>query len=328
MGGSAVFEILDDDGMIFDEIIVLFISKTVVRVSFDKSKYSYQEDAGSVSGVIVNLNTTIARDLVIDVTGGMQLYEHHCINIFIIPDPGSQLPTVDVSGTSITDTVTFQAYSNVLSQIVSDATIKNDATALETVEPYTYKLTNPSITDGVALGDDTQIEIIDDDGIFYIVIETFILIIVPNVSFGLPLYEYDEDDGDVTDIEIQLNTRILQEFTVTIAGGKYILVVLYVKLLSYSDPGKQPSTVDVSGFNVNGTVKFPANSVTGTKLKIPESFIEKQKFEIRNDTTALETLEKYNLSFTGSSVSAILGGPTQIQIKDDDGMLCCVDHNY
>ena len=148
------------------------------------------------------------------------------------------------------------------------------------------------------------------------------------MGFGLPLYEYDEDDGDVTDIEVQLNTKILQEFTITIAGGKYILVVLYVKLLSYSDPGKQLSTVVVSGFNVNGTVKFPANSVTGTKLKIPESFIEKQKFDIRNDTTALETLEKYSLFFTGSSVSAILGGPTQIHIKDDDGMLCCVDHNY
>ena len=96
-----------------------------------------------------------------------------CINIFIIPDPGVQLPTVDVSGTSITDTVTFQAYSNVLSQTLSDATIKNDATALETVESYTYKLTNPSITDGVALRDDTQIEIIDEDGTFYIVIKTF-----------------------------------------------------------------------------------------------------------------------------------------------------------
>ena len=42
------------------------------------------------------------------------------------------------------------------------------------------------------------------------------------MSFGLSLYKYDEDDGDVTDIEIQLNTKILQEFTVTIAGGKYI----------------------------------------------------------------------------------------------------------
>ena len=96
-----------------------------------------------------------------------------CINIFIIPDPGPQLQTVDVSGTSFTDTVTFQAYSNVLSQTVSDATMNNDATALETVESYTYKLTNPSITDGVALGDDTQIEIIDEDGTFYIVIKTF-----------------------------------------------------------------------------------------------------------------------------------------------------------
>ena len=94
-------------------------------------------------------------------------------NILIIPDPGSQLSTVDVSGTAFTDTVTIQAYSNVLSQTVSDATIKNDTTALETVESYTYKFTNPSITDGIALGDDTQIEIIDDDGTFYIIIKKF-----------------------------------------------------------------------------------------------------------------------------------------------------------
>ena len=91
------------------------------------------------------------------------------INIFIIPDPGVQLSTVDVSGTSFTVRVSFQARSNVLSP-VSGATIKNDATALETVESYTYNLTNPSITDGVALGDDTEIEIIDDDGTFYIII--------------------------------------------------------------------------------------------------------------------------------------------------------------
>ena len=89
-----------------------------------------------------------------------------CINIFTILDPGVQLSTVDVSGTSFTDTVSFQSYSNVLSHTVSDATIENDATALETVESYMYTLTNPSIADGVALGDDTQIEIIDDDGTF------------------------------------------------------------------------------------------------------------------------------------------------------------------
>ena len=94
--------------------------------------------------------------------------------IFITPDPGSQLSTVDVSGTTFTDTVTFQAYSNVLSQTVSDATIKNDATVLETVESYTYTLTNPSITDVVALGDDTKIEIIDDDGTFYILLKSLI----------------------------------------------------------------------------------------------------------------------------------------------------------
>ena len=91
-------------------------------------------------------------------------------NILIITDPGVQLSTVDISGTAFTDTVTFQAYSNVLSYTVSDATIKNDTTVLETVESYMYTLTNPSITDGVALGDDTQIEIIDEDGTFYIII--------------------------------------------------------------------------------------------------------------------------------------------------------------
>ena len=95
------------------------------------------------------------------------------INIFIIPDSGAQPSTVDVSGTSITDTVTFQAHSNVLSQTVSDRAIKDDATALETVETYLYNLTNPSITDGVVLGASTRIEIIDDDGTFYIVIKKF-----------------------------------------------------------------------------------------------------------------------------------------------------------
>ena len=79
-----------------------------------------------------------------------------------------------------------------------------------------------------------------------------------------------------------------------------------MKLLSYSGPGNQLSTVTVSGVNYSNTVKFPANSSAGTTIT---------SFRIRK---ALETLETYNLSLTGSVTS---GPPTQIEIEDDDSML-------
>ena len=87
-----------------------------------------------------------------------------------------------------------------------------------------------------------------------------------------------------------------------------------MKLLFYSGPGNQLSTVTVSGVNYSNTVTFPANSPAGTTITLPS-------FRIRNDSVALETLETYNLSFTGSSASVVFGPPTQIEIEDDDSML-------
>ena len=88
-----------------------------------------------------------------------------------------------------------------------------------------------------------------------------------------------------------------------------------MKLISYSGPGNQLSTVVVSGVNYSNTVTFPANSPAGTTITLPS-------FRIRNDSVALETLETYNLSFTASSVlGVVFGPPTQIEIEDDDRML-------
>ena len=79
-----------------------------------------------------------------------------------------------------------------------------------------------------------------------------------------------------------------------------------MKLISYSGPGNQPSTVVVDYIN---TVTFPVNSSAGTTIT---------SFRIRNDSVALETLETHNLSLTGSVTS---GPPTQIGIEDNDSML-------
>ena len=79
-----------------------------------------------------------------------------------------------------------------------------------------------------------------------------------------------------------------------------------MKLLSYSGPGIQLSTVVVDYIN---TVTFPVNSSAGTTIT---------SFRIRK---ALETLETYNLSLTGSVSS---GPPTQIEIEDDSMLLLLI----
>ena len=43
-------------------------------------------------------------------------------------------------------------------------TIINDTVALETIEQYSFSVSNPSITNGVTLGPDSTIQITDDDG--------------------------------------------------------------------------------------------------------------------------------------------------------------------
>ena len=50
------------------------------------------------------------------------------------------------------------------SQGLSSFVIINDTVALETIEQYNLSFSNPSITNGVTLGPNTIIQIIDDDG--------------------------------------------------------------------------------------------------------------------------------------------------------------------
>ena len=41
--------------------------------------------------------------------------------------------------------------------------------------------------------------------------------------FNDTIYDYDEDDGEVTDIAVILNTSIAQDLSFNVAGGKYKL---------------------------------------------------------------------------------------------------------
>ena len=50
------------------------------------------------------------------------------------------------------------------SQGLSSFIIINDTVALETTEQYDLSFSNPSIINGVTLGADTTIQIMDDDG--------------------------------------------------------------------------------------------------------------------------------------------------------------------
>ena len=59
--------------------------------------------------------------------------------------------------------MTFTAHG-AQSQGLPSFTIVNDAVALETIEQYNVSFSNPSITNGVKLGPDTTIQILDDDG--------------------------------------------------------------------------------------------------------------------------------------------------------------------
>ena len=86
-----------------------------------------------------------------------------------------------------------------------------------------------------------------------------------------------------------------------------------VYFIAHSGPGTQPSTVVISGSDVDSTVLFQAGDVS---VPLPN-------FVITNDTTALETNEIYQLSFISSTPSegVALGGPTEINITDNDGEL-------
>ena len=93
---------------------------------------------------------------------------------------------------------------------------------------------------------------------------------------------------------------------------EFIIVILNIILTS--GPDNQPSTIEISGVNVNQAVTFTAHGAQSQRLP---SFI------IINDTVALETIEQYNLSLSNPSITngVILGSDTTIHIMDDDSML-------
>ena len=87
------------------------------------------------------------------------------------------------------------------------------------------------------------------------------------------------------------------------------MTVLYFVTLG---PGTQPSNIEMSGVNVNQSIKFTAHGAHSQGLP---------GFTIINDTVPLETIEQYNLSFSNPSIAngLILGPGTVIRIIDDDG---------
>ena len=126
-------------------------------------------------------------------------------------------------------------------------------------------------------------------------------------------YSFSEGAGQSSGINISLSTSIAQALSVTITGGIYN--VLYsnsnIYFITHSGPGTQPSTVVISGSDVDSPVMFQAGDVS---VPLPN-------FGITDDTTALETNEMYQLSFSSSAPSqdVTLGNPTTITITDDDG---------
>ena len=125
-------------------------------------------------------------------------------------------------------------------------------------------------------------------------------------------YSFSEEDGQSSGINIFLSTSIAQALSVTITGGIYNVLSNYnVYRITHSGPGTQPSTVVISGSDVDLTVILEAGDVS---VPLPD-------FPIADDTTALETNEIYQLSFISSTPSqnVTLGVPTEITITDDDG---------
>ena len=85
----------------------------------------------------------------------------------------------------------------------------------------------------------------------------------------------------------------------------------------FPGPGNQPSTVRVSGVAVSQNISFHAGSRLSSSLT---------GFTLLNDSIALETVERYNLSLVGHDYTAepnrvTLGPDTRLSITDDDGMM-------
>ena len=84
------------------------------------------------------------------------------MSILLHSGPGTQPPTVNISGSDVNSTVIFQAGD--ISVPLPDFSIINDTTALETNENYQLNIISSLPSQGVTLGVPTEITITDDDG--------------------------------------------------------------------------------------------------------------------------------------------------------------------
>ena len=129
------------------------------------------------------------------------------------------------------------------------------------------------------------------------------------------MYTFSEGARQSSGIMIFLSASIAQSLSVTVTGGMYHLLYNNSKVcfITHLGPGTQPSTVIVSGSDVDSTVIFQVGDVS---VLLP-SFI------ITDDIIGLETDEIYQLNLFSSipSQNIALGKPTAIAITDDDGKL-------
>ena len=86
------------------------------------------------------------------------------------------------------------------------------------------------------------------------------------------------------------------------------------KIVSYSGPGSQPSTVVVSGFSIDRSITLLAGQTSATLI-----------FSLTNDEIGLEDVESYQLRLTNLSQPVTIGqgGITNIIITDDEGNSVC-----
>ena len=83
-------------------------------------------------------------------------------------------------------------------------------------------------------------------------------------------------------------------------------------MIYVTEPGQQPSTVEVSGFTVSENVLFVA--FTGLTRLL-------SNYTITNDEVALETIETFNITLMSANPSknVAFGSDSTIAIADDDG---------
>ena len=138
-----------------------------------------------------------------------------------------------------------------------------------------------------------------------------------SVKFVKTLYEYNENDGAIDNIEVLLNAPVAQDFTVHVTGGILDMNIISPFYCNNSGPGSQPSSVIVSGPNYNQILTFVAGS-SGLKQTL-------SVLQLKDDEVAHEQHEIYNITLTNpphSDVLLINDDVATLKIKDNDGISC------